>query len=70
MRSTLSTVQSKILALSCAAVTLTGLHADEVRLLDGERVEGVVCVFAEDGGVVMQLPDGGVMRGPCGVEVP
>ena len=58
MRSTLSTVQSKILALSCAAVTLTGLHADEVRLLDGERVEGVVCVFAEDGGVVMQLPDG------------
>ena len=47
-----------MIAFVYAVVIPTGLHADEVQLLDGERVQGVVCVFAEDGGVVIQLADG------------
>ena len=58
MRFTFAIVQSTMIALVCAVVTPTGSHADEVQLLDGERVQGVVCVFAEDGGVVIQLADG------------
>jgi hypothetical protein len=48
-----------VIALVCVAVTPAGSRADEVQLLDGERVQGVVGVFAEDGGVVIQLADGG-----------
>jgi hypothetical protein len=58
MRFTSAIAQSIVIAFVYAVVIQAGLHADEVQLLDGERVRGVVCVFAEDGGVVIQLADG------------
>lgn|GEM_PF-1677549 len=58
MRFTSAIAQSSMIAFVYAFVIQTGLHADEVQLHDGERVQGVVCVFAEDGGVVIQLADG------------